>query len=125
MAEGKSEEKFELTLDAETRAAEKAEGVKLEDIKIGEKLKITTQNTEYILEHREDGFYLSGNKDYCPTPAKAQINGSTWGGHAIMSGFIGVGMQMEIGSIEGTDIAGDVITTSIIKSIEKVDGAHK
>ncbi|MDP3696756.1 MAG: hypothetical protein Q8R55_01865 [Candidatus Taylorbacteria bacterium] len=116
------EKRYERTLDAETRAAEKAEGVKLSDIKIGQKLKITTQNTEYILEHREDGFYLSGNKDYCPTPRKTQINGSTWGGHAIMSGgFIGVGMQMEIGSIEGTDIAGDVITTSIIKSIEKIE----
>ena len=115
------EKRLERTLDAETRVAEKAEGVKLESIKIGEKFKITTQNTEYILEHREDGFYLSGSKKYCPMPRKTQINGSTWGGSAIMSSFIGVGMHMEIGSIEGTDIVGDAITTSVIKSIEKIE----
>ncbi len=115
-----TEGKLERTLNKETEAAEKAEGIKLENIEIGEKLKITTQNTEYLLEHREDGFYLSGHKKYCPTPRKAQINGSTWGGHAIMPGFIGVGMHMEIRSIEGVDITGDAITTSIIKSIEKI-----
>lgn len=114
-------EKPQRTLGAETEAAEKTKGIKLAEIEVGEKFKITTQNTEYILEHREDGFYLSGNKKYCPTPRKAQINGSTWGGRSLMTDFIGIGMQMEIGSLEGTDIAGDVITTSIIKNIEKIE----
>lgn len=87
-----TEQRFDRTLGAETEAAEKAQGIKLAEVQVGEKFKITTQNSEYMLEHREDGFYLSGNKDYCPTPRKAQINGSTWGGHNIMAGFIGIGM---------------------------------
>ena len=111
-----------ITLGSEVESAEKAKGIRLAEIKIGEKYKITTQNTEYILEHREDGFYLSGDKKRVPTPKKVQINGSTWGGRAIMPGFIGIGMSMEISSIQGYDMSGDTITTTTIKSIEKIEG---
>lgn len=110
------------TLESEVESAEKAEGIRLDEIKIGEKYKITTQNTEYILEHREDGFYLSGDKKRVPTPKKVQINGSTWGGSFIMPDFIGIGMSMEIGSIQGYDMSGDRITTSVIKNVEKIEG---
>ena len=113
-------ETYRKTLEKEAELAEQAKGVKLEDIAIGEKLKIVTKNTEYILEHREEGYYLSGHKKYCPTPKKVIINGSTWGGSAIITGFLGIGMHMEINSIEGTDIAGNAITTSEIENIERI-----
>lgn len=115
------EKEFEMEFEKEVESAEKAEGIKLNDLHTGDKFKILTQNTEYILEKREDGLYLSGNKKYFPTPKKVSITGSTWGGSAIIPGFIGEGMNMEIGSIEGTDFAGESVTTSKIASIEKIN----
>jgi hypothetical protein len=114
------ENRFERTLDKETEFAKNAEGVRLDEIAVGEKFRISTKNTEYILEHREDGFYLSGNKNYCPTPRKVQIAGSTRRGSAIMLGFIGIGMILEISSVQGYDIQGDRILTSPIQNIEKI-----
>lgn len=114
-------DKFYRTLDKEVESVEKTDGIKLADIQVGEKFKISTQNTDYILELREDGYYLSGDKKLVPVPRKVQINGSTWGGNAIKSDFIGIGMHMEIGSIQGYDMSSDRITTSAIKSIEKIE----
>ena len=112
---------FERTLNRETEAAERIPGFFLKDILVGEKLRITTKNTEYILEHREDGFYMSGSPEWCPTQKKVMISGSTWGGSAIKVGFIGEGMFLEITSIQGADMAGNGKTTSAIEKVEKLE----
>lgn len=106
-----------MDLGKNVEFAENTPGIKLDDIKTGEKFMISTQNTEYVLEKRDDGLYLSGNEKYCPTPRKVSITGSSWGGSAIKSRFIGEGMRMEFSVIEG---ASDIITSSI-GSIEKIE----
>lgn len=72
-------------------------GIFLEKILVGKVLRIKTQKREYLLEHREDGFYLSGHPEYCPTPTLVKPHGSTWGGSAIKTGYIGRGMDFEYG----------------------------
>lgn len=105
------------TIEKVAEGAKNADGVSLEDIKVGQKLKIETAHTEYVLERREDGFYLSGNEKYCPTPRKVIISGSNFGGSSIMPGFLGIGMHMEFGIIEGHD----KIVTSKIEDIETLE----
>jgi hypothetical protein len=118
MAEKKD---FNQDLERITEMAKMAEGINLDEIKVGESYKITTHNTEYLLERREDGFYLSGHEKFCPTPRKVIIGGSTMGGHAIISNAIKIGMGIEIDSITGYDMQGDRIVTSKVDEIEKVE----
>jgi hypothetical protein len=75
-------------------------GIFIEKIQVGKTLRIKTKKREYLLEHRDDGFYLSGHPEYCPTPTHVKPHGSTWGGSAIKAGYIGRGMDFEYG-IEG------------------------
>ena len=116
-----AEKKLVPTLDKEVELSEKVEGIKLNDMGIGEKYRITTENTEYLLERRKDGFYISGNKKYCPTPRKAEIAGSRFHkqGSSIMDRFIGIGLYMEISWIEETPVEGPIVTSSI-RNVEKV-----
>lgn len=50
--------------------------VLLETLGAGESLSIVTKKHTYTLEKREDGFYISGNPKYCPTPTKVISLGS-------------------------------------------------
>lgn len=98
--------------------SERDGGVWMKDIPPGKNLIITTKNTTYLLEHREDdGWYLSGNARFCPSPKKASIHGSTWGSSMLKMKFIGVGMHLEFSL---PDFAMP-ITTSTIEEIEEVD----
>ena len=48
----------------------------LNDLAIGKKLEVSTRNTQYVIERREDGLYISGNPRICPEPRKVNIAGS-------------------------------------------------
>jgi hypothetical protein len=87
--------------------------MKLENLPIGKTLIASTKNTEYRIERREDGFYVSGNPKYCPEPTKVRIDGSTFGGSMLKAGFVGRGMNLEfllVGS-------GKPVTTSPIQEV--------
>lgn len=73
----------------------KSESFDITNLATGEKLEITTENTVYVLEKRGDGFYLSGNPDFCPKPTKAYINGSTMGGSSIKVNHVVNGGHLE------------------------------
>jgi len=88
-------------------------GVKLEDLAVGKTLEILTQSRTYVLEKREDGYYISGHPEFCPEPTKATIMGSTFGGSTIKAGYVGRGMRLEF-RVEGSNLP---ITTSAIKDI--------
>ncbi len=83
---------------------------------IGKNLMVQTVNTTYLIENREDGTYISGNKKYCPTPTKCNIHGSTWGGSMLKMGWIGVGMHLEF----STDKHPHRITTSEIQDVQEL-----
>lgn len=86
-------------------------------LQVGKRLKVQTKNTLYVIEKRgEKEFYISGSQRYCPTPVRANIHGSTWGGSMLKVGFVGRGMHLEF-SISGHEGA---ITTSEIQEITEV-----
>jgi hypothetical protein len=70
-------------------------GAYLSKLQVGAKLFVKTQNSLYEIENCQDGMYIRGNADYCPTPTLCRILGSAWGGSMIKVGFIGRGMHME------------------------------
>ena len=70
-------------------------GIKVENLPVGKTLKIVTQHHVYSLEHRTDGYYVSGHPEFCPDPERAVIAGSTFGGSMLKVGFVGRGMFLE------------------------------
>lgn len=88
-------------------------GVFLKNVPVGKALLVQTRNTQYRLENREDGWYISGHARYCPEPIKAYIAGSTWGGSMLKIGFVGRGMHLEF----STDTHRGAIATSTIQDI--------
>lgn len=70
-------------------------GFKLSDLLVGDFLDIETKSRLYTVEKKEDGFYIQGHPEYCPEPTKVYINGSTWGGSMLKTGFVGRGMHLE------------------------------
>ena len=91
-------------------------GAYLDKLEIGKKLKVSTENTIYTIEHREDGYYISGSQKYCPQPTKLKGIGSTWGGSMIKENYIGRGMRLEF---QIPNHEGGPITTSLIKEVEE------
>lgn len=96
--------------------SEIAGGAWIDRLEVGKTLKIQTRSREYTLEHRSDGFYISGHPRFCPTPSKCRVHGSTWGGSMLKVGFVGIGMHLEV-YIEDLK---DVITTSEIQEVVEV-----
>lgn len=109
--EGPNVEKYE----AENLIKETADETKIDvsSIKIGDEVLIETGGSKYTIEHREDGFYISGNEKYCPTPTKVIIQGCTWGGSMLMKDVISEGMRLEFSIID----TNKTVTTSAIKKI--------
>lgn len=104
-------------LEEVVRDFESAPQFRLEDLEVGKKLEVVTQNTNYIIERREDGFYISGNKKFCPKPTKAYINGSTMGGSSIKPGYV-----VEDGYLEYVlPDRGGPITTSRIEKFRELE----
>ena len=102
-------------------------GVFVDKLPLGHSLRVTTQNTKYTIERREDGLYMSGHYKYCPKPVKVNILGSNFGGSMLKVGFIGRGMYLEffIDMPDSERKRGEVdghgrIVTSQIKEVTEV-----
>ena len=70
-------------------------GAYLDKLPVGKKLLVETINRDYIIERREDGLYIQGHPEYCPTPTKCRIPGSNFGGSMLKMNFVGRGMFLE------------------------------
>jgi len=90
-------------------------GADLNRLPVGYALEIETQNTIYILERRSDGYYIWGNRKYCPQPTKIKHIGSVLGGTAIRMDFVGREAKIEM-RLSGRD---NPITTSWVKSVKE------
>lgn len=88
-------------------------GVWIDRLPLNHSLEIQTKNTTYLLEKKEDGYYLSGNPKYCPTPTKFVVYGSGLG--LLRAGFIGRGLKLE-GMLPGYII----FSTSAIQEIREI-----
>jgi len=96
-------------------------GVYLESLPEGTVLEMQTKNHQYrILNQGRGGHVLiSGHPEFCPSPLRARINGSTWGGSMLKMGFIGRGMRLEF-----VPARGKVITTSRVIDVREVGAAQ-
>jgi len=94
-------------------------GVHLQEMAPGTVLEIETQNRAYTLEYQGEGQALiSGHPIFCPKPVLVTIQGSTWGGSMIKTGFIGRGMHLEFRHPEY-----EPITTSMILQVRSAGPA--
>ena len=88
-------------------------GVNLGDVSPGTVLEVETENRFYTIRYQGLGQALiSGHPVFCPEPTLVTINGSTWGGSMIRTGYIGRGMRLEF-----AHTASQPITTSVIRDV--------
>lgn len=88
-------------------------GVHLGDVPPGTVLEVQTENRSYTIQYQGLGRALiSGHPVFCPEPTLVTINGSTWGGSMIRSGYIGRGMRLEFATS-----ARQPVTTSVIRDV--------
>ncbi|MBI1357767.1 MAG: hypothetical protein GC160_25805 [Acidobacteria bacterium] len=85
-----------MTLTQIGRSASESEGIYLREIRPGETLDIRTKNHLYSVRYLGYGAAeISGHSQICPEPVLVNILGSTWGGSALKTGFLGVGLCLE------------------------------
>ena len=91
-----------MSLDAVARRAERLEGVRRTDVRIGDWVIVETRNSSYWILGLGDGRYsvCGGWFDRRGlSPATITINGCTWGGSAILTDLIaGPGLFLEFGN---------------------------
>ena len=90
-------------------------GAYLDELAVGRKLLVQTDNTLYIIEHRKDGLYISGDQEFCPEPTKCSIHGSNFGGSMLKMNFVGRGMFLEF-TVDGR--IGVIVTCQILEVTE-------
>lgn len=84
-------------------------------LQVGKSLIVMTKNTLYKIERRgEDEYYISGHAEFCPTPTKAYIHGSTFGGSMIQLNYVGRSMHLQFNTDEQRS---GYVTTSAIQDI--------
>ncbi len=92
------------------------EGIYLSELSAGDVLVIQTQNNAYSLVYLGAGAaLLVKHSSRIAEPISVNVLGSTWGGSALMMGFLGVGMCMEVQQLEEDR----VIVTSPIQSLQR------
>lgn len=95
--------------------SELAGGVWLEEMLVGEKLRVVTHNRTYIIWKKDDGYYIKGHPEFCPDFVKVEIAGSTWNRTTramLKMKFVGNGMFLEFNHPEH-----GVIHTSRIEEV--------
>ena len=90
-------------------------GVDLRRLPHGAVLEVLTQNRSYTIVNEGWGeVWISGHPEFCPSPVRARISGSTWGGSMIKEAYIGRGMRLEFRRSESQPI-----TTSRVLEIRE------
>lgn len=96
--------------------AEDVEGIYLSELSAGDVLVIQTQNNTYSLVYLgAAAALLVKHSSRLAEPLSVNVLGSTWGGSALMMGFLGVGMCMEVQQLEEDR----VLVTSPIQSLQR------
>ncbi len=92
------------------------EGIYLSELSAGDVLVIRTQDGAYSLVYLGAGAgLLAKHSPGFAEPASVNVLGSTWGGSALMMGFLGVGMCMEVEQAEDER----VLVTAPIQSLQR------
>ncbi len=105
-------------INANLAQTERDGGVFTKDVLPGSTVRVQTLNTLYTLVNHGSYWSAFGGK-HIPEPTRIGVNGSTFGGSMIKTGFIGPGMHLEL-SIWGWEHGRGPLTTSPIQSIKVV-----
>ncbi|OGN08919.1 MAG: hypothetical protein A3J46_02570 [Candidatus Yanofskybacteria bacterium RIFCSPHIGHO2_02_FULL_41_11] len=107
------------TLDGFIEAVKKNDGLGVNSLPIGTTLLIETENSHYQLiilnPDTRSVIISSSDSKFIQQPTNGVLNGSTFGGRWLRSGWIGVGMRIEICLDNGT-----TLTTSKVEKISLV-----
>jgi hypothetical protein len=99
--------------------SERAGGLCLDNLKVGDLLELETKTRTYFIENRGNGqILISGHPKYCPQPTPVELYGSTWGGIILKPGFIGRHMSLAFRHPQH-----GVIRTSRIQEIRRLSQA--
>jgi hypothetical protein len=99
-------------------------GISVAELAPGELLSLTTVNRLYWLTYLGDRRgLLSGHPKYCQSPTPVRIEGSTYGGTAIESGFLGEGMHAEFVLPNGKTMTTSTVVEIKREPIRTVDAA--
>ena len=105
-----------MNREDERLGAGDVEGIYLSELSAGDVLVIETQNNTYSLVYLGAAAALLAKHSLRLTePMSVNVLGSTWGGSALMMGFLGVGMCMEVQQLEDERI----LVTSPIQSLQR------
>lgn len=97
-------------------AAGDVEGIYLSELSAGDVLVIETRNSTYSLVYLgAAAALLAKHSPRLAEPVSVNVLGSTWGGSALMMGFLGVGMCMEVQQLDDDQ----VLITSPIQSLQR------
>jgi hypothetical protein len=111
-----SEEDAAMNRKDERIGAGDIEGIYLSELSAGDVLVIQTQNNTYSLVYLgAAAALLAKHSPRFAEPVSVNVLGSTWGGSALMMGFLGVGMCMEVQQLEEDR----VLVTSPIQSLQR------
>ncbi|OGN04762.1 MAG: hypothetical protein A2831_01820 [Candidatus Yanofskybacteria bacterium RIFCSPHIGHO2_01_FULL_44_17] len=93
----KSSPHLDDRLNEAIKESEIAGGLDLESLPTGKRVEVWIENGErFVVEKREDGYYLSGHEEFCPKPTRVVWIGSVWGSStSIKNNFIGRGMNLQ------------------------------
>jgi hypothetical protein len=95
------------------------EGIYLSELSPGDVLVIDTLNSTYSLVYLgAAAALLAKHSPQFAEPDSVNVLGSTWGGSALMMGFLGVGMCLEFERSED----GLVVVTSPMQSLQRSPG---
>ena len=89
-------------LDCRIEEARSLEQIKKEDLRVGDRVLVTTRNSKYTIWVLDDGSYCvwGGWFDRIgESPQRVKINGCTWGGSAIKHDIVAAqGLRLEFGN---------------------------
>lgn len=91
-------------------------GVFTRDVPPGSTVLVQTLNTLYTMHNHGELWIAQGGK-HLPETTAVRVNGSTFGGSMIRSGFIGIGMRLELVEKACAGEHPRTVTTSPIQSI--------
>ena len=86
-------------------------GIFIQSLNEGDRIFVTTKQTNYIIEKIKDKEIKIKGGEYFPEDTEVFLEGSTWGTSLIKLGWIGYNMLMEIRTKNGK-----ILSTSPVKS---------
>lgn len=123
MSDGTSKKYIGQTLNRALEVAGQSIGVLLKDVGSDSLVVAETKGSTYTIAAANEGggtVVVQSNGKYFAEPTTCVLSGSTFGGTAIMVGWIGTDMKLEFNLGNGR-----ILTTDLVVSVETIRDAEK